>query len=192
MSEAVKSIVVDELAHAVNLAGEMVLEAIERVNCYLPKMRPGLESHRQHYHPYIYSHFALMTGKDDGRVIADYYAYLQSFVHDFEMSLPEIASAAISSFNTSGQVEAIVESHKHTGAVEMSDYLFIQNAEINPYLCFMRGHLSAYTVVTLVVVNLQLALAYELLNSSDSFGKTALPTTYLNNIKELLGLSSQF
>lgn len=192
MYDSVKSIVVDDLIQALDLAGQMVQDAIERVNCYLPKMRPGLESHRQHYHPYLYSHFALITGKDDGRVVADYYAYLQSFVHDFEVSLPELASTAIATFKESGKAEAILHSHRHTGVVEMAEYLFIQHAEMNPYLCFMRGHLSAYTVVTLVVVNLQLALAYELLNSTVSFGRTALPTTYLNNIKEHLGLASEF
>ena len=191
MYHSVKSVKVDNLPQAILLAGELVQDAIERVNCYLPKMRPGLELHRQHYHPYMYAHFALITGKDDGRVIADYYAYLQSFVHDFEISLPELASTAIATYRTSGKVAEALNSKVKMTPVAMAEYLFIQHAEMNPYLCFMRGHLSAYTVVTLAVVNLQLALAYELLNNTASFGQTALPSTYLNNIKEHLGLSSQ-
>lgn len=177
MAQLIKSVVVDDLWEAISIAGVLVQEMVESINC------EPYHSDTRRYHPYMYSHFALLMSKEDKRVTADYYAYLQSFASDFEMSLPETAAAAIAAFSSSNQVENALNSHTRTGVAEVAEYLFIQNAELNPYLCFMRGHFSAYTVIAMVVVNLQLALAHELLNATARDGETTLPSTYFSKIK---------
>lgn len=188
----VNPVKIKDLHIALDLAGRLVQETIERVNMYLPRMRPLATFPNRNdsiYLPMIHSHYDFIAHKTNLHSTVQYYAYLQSFVYDFQIGLTEIACEAISGYIKSNKAEEMLVSLHRYHTVEVADALFHQNSEINPYFCFMRGHLSAYTVVNLAVTNLQLALAFDLLDRTMSTGSTVLPDHYVDSIKNQLGLA---
>lgn len=163
---------------AIDIAGDVVCDTIERINMYLPK----LVEHSA-YRSYIQVHFDFLANRIDPHNVARYYSVLQSFMCDFQMSVNTIAREAVQGYRKSSDLVSPDSQVMASSAVDLLDHLFIKNAELNPYLCFSRGHLSAYTVASLAIVNLQLALAYELLHQTNVHGDTFLATTYKESVE---------
>lgn len=186
----VEPIVVDDLHQALDMAGRRVQSVIESINMILSRMRSSFQAFRSEsvYLPRVHSHFEFVAHKSEVWSVAEYYAHLQSFIYDFELSLTELACEAVSSFAESGKAGDMLMIHHRYNTVEAANALFIKHSELNPYLCFMRGQMSANTVVVLAVNNLQIALAFDLLNQTSLHGNTILSSTYEGAIKTSLGL----
>lgn len=187
----VEPIVVDDLHQALDMAGRRVQSVVERINMFLPRMRSSIQAFRSDsiYLPRVHAHFQFVANKSEIFAISEYYAHLQSFVYDFEFPFTEIACEAVSSFAESGKADNMLMLMHRYSALEAAEALFIKHAELNPYLCFMRGQMSANTVVMLAVNNLQIALAFDLLNQTSVHGNTILSSTYQGSIETRLGLS---
>lgn len=188
-------LIIDYPYQALDLAGDLVLQTIERVNMIIPKLitierenmiLPKLTTplqrrsiSRSPYNRYSDIHFNLLSLKGGHSVVAEYYAALQSFNSDFSIHLPSVAATAIESHRKCDKLRDALEINKgRLSAYELCEFLFVEHADLNPYLNFMRGHLSAYTVVSLAVINLQLSLATELLRETSEFTQTSLNSTY--------------
>lgn len=171
--------IVTDVHQAIELSTVVVLDTIDRVNMYIPKLARLVE-----YNYYTQTHYEFLASDGDLNCAARYYAVLQSFSNDFMFSLPQASKEAIEIFNCNGAVRDALEANRgKLSHEELVHHLFIVNGDMNPYLMFMRGHLSATTVVNCAVVNLVLSLAEQLLK-----GHTHLADTYNLCVVEILNL----
>ena len=172
------------LLKSIELSGELVLQVVTRIDYVLSKL-----SHSTDYRYYAASHFNLITEGYDVAVVAKYYAVLQSFSNDFSMHLTTVAEESIASFKPFTQHSKLFKCHAGASAYDLSDYLFIEHAELNPYLAFTRGHLSAYTVVNTAVINLVLALTCQMVQQTNHTVSGSLQSIYTRSVLLALNLT---
>lgn len=120
------------------------------------------------YHPCLYSHYAFLGSSLDYFFVAEYFAHLQSFSCDFLIDVPGIAFKALNDYKDSNAIERAYLICFRVYAAELAEFLFLQHAEFNPYSAFMKGSISAETVISKTVVNLQIALVRSIL---EEFGE---------------------
>lgn len=172
-----------DLYTSIAMSSELVLQVINRIDCVLSKLS-GVTECRY----YIAKHFNLITNNCDVEVVAQYYAALQSFNNDFAMHLPTVAKEAIDSFDPIKQHSKLFKCNVGKSAYDLSDLLFIEHAEMNPYLSFNRGHLSAYTVVNAAVINLVLALTCDMVQQTNHSSQGSLKNVYVPSVLKVLNL----
>lgn len=171
------------LLNSIGISGELVLRVIRRIDCVMSKL-----SHNTDYRHYANAHFNLITQNCDIQVVAKYYAVLQSFSNDFSMHLTTVAEESIAGFDPIAQHAKLFKCHVGATAYDLSDYLFIEHAELNPYLAFTRGHLSAYTVVNAAVINLVLALTCDMVQQTNHTVEGSLKSVYVPSVLLALNL----